>query len=164
MRLSPISLSGTHSVKIVPILSGSFHEAIERGISPMELRTRPSVHRSSKNQYPPLEERFVILPALTSPIWVFSLEIERESESMISGSLTEEDQEMLEYAERMDGEGFFSSISGERDRRRICGLPAIYAMLKVLEAKRGQTPQIWSGLHSRDPIRRLLCQPRVLLN
>jgi len=38
----------------------------------------------------------------------------------------------------MDGEGFFSSISGERDRKRICGLPAIYTMLKVMEAKEGR--------------------------
>jgi AmmeMemoRadiSam system protein B len=52
--------------------------------------------------------------------------------------LSQEDQEMLEYAEKMDGEGFFSSIAMERDRRRICGLPAIYAMLKALEAKKGE--------------------------
>jgi AmmeMemoRadiSam system protein B len=52
--------------------------------------------------------------------------------------LTEEDHEMLEYVERVDGEGFFSSILKERDRRRICGLPPIYAMLKVLEAKEGK--------------------------
>jgi AmmeMemoRadiSam system protein B len=52
--------------------------------------------------------------------------------------LSQEDQEMLEYTKEMDGEGFFSSIARERDRRRICGLPAIYTMLKTLEAKRGK--------------------------
>jgi predicted class III extradiol MEMO1 family dioxygenase len=52
--------------------------------------------------------------------------------------LAAEDQEMLGYVERMDGEGFFSFISRERDRRRICGLPAIYALLKVLEAEKGR--------------------------
>ena len=45
---------------------------------------------------------------------------------------------MLEYAEKMDGEGFFESISRERDRRKICGLPPIYSMLKILEAKEGK--------------------------
>jgi predicted class III extradiol MEMO1 family dioxygenase len=48
---------------------------------------------------------------------------------------------MLEYAERMDGEGFFSSISREKDRRRICGLSSIYSMLKILDAKRGELLQ-----------------------
>jgi predicted class III extradiol MEMO1 family dioxygenase len=45
---------------------------------------------------------------------------------------------MLGYVEKMDGEGFFSSISRERDRRRVCGFPAIYSMLKTLEAKEGK--------------------------
>ena len=52
--------------------------------------------------------------------------------------LAEEDQAMLGFIERIDGEGFFSSIMKERDRRRICGLPAIYTMLKVLEAQEGK--------------------------
>jgi AmmeMemoRadiSam system protein B len=52
--------------------------------------------------------------------------------------LAEEDREMLGYVERVEGEGFFSSISKEGDRRRICGLSAIYAMLKVLDAKEGK--------------------------
>jgi AmmeMemoRadiSam system protein B len=52
--------------------------------------------------------------------------------------LAEEDQGMLGYVEKVDGEGFFSSIMNERDRRRICGLPAIYAMLHSLDAKEGK--------------------------
>jgi AmmeMemoRadiSam system protein B len=52
--------------------------------------------------------------------------------------ISQEDHEMLGYAERMDGEGFFSSISKEKDRRRICGLPSIYSMLRILEAKEGR--------------------------
>ena len=45
---------------------------------------------------------------------------------------------MLGHVERMDGEGFYSFISQERDRRNICGLPAIYTLLQVLEAKEGR--------------------------
>jgi len=51
--------------------------------------------------------------------------------------LSHEDREMLGHAEKMDGEGFFSTILRERDRRRICGFPPIYSMLKTLEAKEG---------------------------
>jgi AmmeMemoRadiSam system protein B len=52
--------------------------------------------------------------------------------------LSQEDREMLEYAEKMDEEGFFTVISNESDRRRICGLPAIYSLLKTLEAREGK--------------------------
>jgi hypothetical protein len=52
---------------------------------------------------------------------------------------------MLEYVEKMDGEGFFSFISNERDRRRICGLPAIYSMLKTLEVNEGRLLKYGQG-------------------
>ena len=52
--------------------------------------------------------------------------------------LSQEDQEMLGHAEKVDGEGFFLSIARERDRRKICGLPAIYTMLKALEVREGK--------------------------
>ena len=52
--------------------------------------------------------------------------------------LAEEDRTMLDHVERGDGEGFYSSILKEKDRRKICGLPAIYSMLKILGAKEGK--------------------------
>ncbi len=52
--------------------------------------------------------------------------------------LSEKDREMLGHLERMDEEGFFQSISEEGDRRRICGLPAIYTLMKVLKAGEGK--------------------------
>lgn len=52
--------------------------------------------------------------------------------------LSQEDQEMLEYVEKRDGEGFFSYLSREKDRRRICGFPAIYTLLNVMKAKEGK--------------------------
>jgi len=44
---------------------------------------------------------------------------------------------MLGHVERVDAEGFFESIKKGRDRRRICGLPAIYTMLQTMNAKEG---------------------------
>jgi AmmeMemoRadiSam system protein B len=52
--------------------------------------------------------------------------------------LEETDREMLGHVERLDGEGFFSSISRERDQRKICGLPAIYTLLNALKAREGR--------------------------
>ncbi len=52
--------------------------------------------------------------------------------------LAEEDQEMLGHVEKMDAEGFSNSILKDRDRRRICGYPAIYGMLNCLDAKTGK--------------------------
>ncbi len=125
-------------LKIVPILSGSFHEAIEQRISPMEIDSIRQFIDALKEALSFLgrEVCYIASADLTHMGLQFG---DREGISEYGlRILSQEDQEMLAYAEEMDGEGFFSSISRERDRRRICGLPAIYSMLKTLEASEGK--------------------------
>ncbi len=125
-------------LKIVPILSGSFHEAIEQRISPMELEPIRQFIDALKEAVSSLgREVCYIASADLSHMGLQFGDREGVSEYGLR-VLSQEDQEMLEYAEKMDGEGFFSLISRERDRRRICGFPAIYSMLKVMEAKEGK--------------------------
>jgi AmmeMemoRadiSam system protein B len=125
-------------LRIVPILSGSLHEAIEKGVSPMELKPIRQFIEALKDSVSSLQKSICyIASADLSHIGLQFGDREGVGEYDLR-ILAEEDQELLGYVERMDGEGFFSSILKERDRRRICGLPAIYAMLKVLEAKEGR--------------------------
>jgi AmmeMemoRadiSam system protein B len=125
-------------LKIVPILSGSFHEAIEQRISPMELKPIRQFIDALKEAVSSLgREVCYIASADLSHMGLQFGDREGISEYGLR-VLSQEDQEMLGYVEKMDGEGFFSSISRERDRRRVCGFPAIYSMLKTLEAKEGK--------------------------
>ncbi|MGO8989588.1 MAG: AmmeMemoRadiSam system protein B [bacterium] len=127
-----------NSLKIVPILSGSFHESIERGISPMELKPIRQFIDALKEAVSSLgREVCYIASADLAHMGVQFGDRDGVSEYGLRG-IAQEDQEMLEYAEKMDAEGFFSSISRERDRRNICGLPPIYTMLKILEAREGK--------------------------
>ena len=127
-----------HPLKIVPILSGSFHEAIEKGISPMELKPIRQFIEALKGTISSLgREVCYIASADLAHMGLQFGDREGVSECELR-ILSQEDEEMLGYLEKMDGEGFFSSISRERDRRRICGFPAIYTMLKTLEAKEGK--------------------------
>jgi AmmeMemoRadiSam system protein B len=125
-------------LKIIPILSGSFHEAIEQRISPMELKPIRQFIDALKEAVSSLgREVCYIASADLSHMGLQFGDREGISEYGLR-VLSQEDQEMLGYVEKMDGEGFFSSISRERDRRRVCGFPAIYSMLKTLEAKEGK--------------------------
>jgi MEMO1 family protein len=125
-------------LKIIPILSGSFHESIEKGISPMELKPIRQFIDALKEAVSSLgREVCYIASADLSHMGLQFGDREGISEYGLR-VLSQEDQEMLGYVEKMDGEGFFSSISRERDRRRVCGFPAIYSMLKTLEAKEGK--------------------------
>jgi AmmeMemoRadiSam system protein B len=126
------------SLKIVPILCGSFHEAIEQGISPMELRPfRQFVDALTESVYKKGGEICFIASADLSHMGLQFGDRKGVGEYDLR-LLEESDREMLGYAEKMDGEGFYSSILRERDQRKICGLPAIYTLLKVLEAKEGR--------------------------
>ena len=48
-----------------------------------------------------------------------------------------EDREMLATVEAADAGAFFESVARDDDRRRICGLSPIYALLRALGGGRG---------------------------
>jgi AmmeMemoRadiSam system protein B len=49
-----------------------------------------------------------------------------------------EDRRMIEKILARDAEGFFRLIQAERDGRNVCGVPAIYALLRLLEELDGR--------------------------
>ncbi len=53
-------------------------------------------------------------------------------------ALAEEDRKMLGHAEKVDAESFYGHIMREKDRRRVCGVAAIYTLLRTVEAKAGR--------------------------
>lgn len=126
------------SVRIVPILCGSFHEMIEQGISPMEVLPVRQFIEAVKKSVASLKRRVCCLAS--ADLAHMGLQFgDREGISEYDlRILHEEDGEMLHHAEAIDGEKFFFSISKDQDRRRICGLPAIYTLLKVMEAREGR--------------------------
>jgi len=46
----------------------------------------------------------------------------------------EEDMRMIEKILAFDAEGFFRLIQDEKDRRNVCGVPAVYTMLSLMNA------------------------------
>jgi AmmeMemoRadiSam system protein B len=46
-----------------------------------------------------------------------------------------EDRSMIETILKGDAEGFYRGIRDERNRRNVCGVPAIYTMLKLIDAE-----------------------------
>ncbi|RLA94434.1 MAG: AmmeMemoRadiSam system protein B [Deltaproteobacteria bacterium] len=43
------------------------------------------------------------------------------------------DRELLDHLEKLDSENFMNTLARENDRRRVCGLPALYVMTKTFE-------------------------------
>ena len=59
------------------------------------------------------------------------------TECFLSNSRAQ-DEAILREAEAVDAAGYFEVIAGEKDRRRICGLPPTYTVLEALSLDRGK--------------------------
>ena len=126
-------------LKIVPILCGSIHGAMDQGVSPMEWKPfRQFIEALAESVSE--RKRKEICYIASADLSHMGLQFgDRKGMGEYGSQVLEEtDREMLGYVEKMDGEGFYSSILRERDQRKVCGLPAIYGLLKVLEAKEGK--------------------------
>jgi len=124
--------------RIVPILCGSLHEAIARRISPMEfppVREFIEALRASLSSWP--KKICVIASADLSHVGLQFGDRQGMGEYDLV-QLEQEDRDMLHHVEKGDGEGFFSFVAREQDRRRICGLPAIYTLLQTLGSTEGR--------------------------
>ena len=125
-------------LKIVPVLCGSFHEVIEKGMSPMEQKPIRQFIEALRDSVSSLGRRVCYIASADLAHMGLQFGDPEGIGEYDLRVLAGEDQAMLGHVERFDGEGFFSSILKEGDRRRICGLPAIYTLLKTMEAKEGR--------------------------
>jgi AmmeMemoRadiSam system protein B len=131
---------GQSGFTIFPILCGSFHELIQKGISPM--------------QDPIYNEAMALLiercARLDRVCLVASADLAHvgpqfgHREAVTPGVLAEtkaKDLEMLRHVQDLKGEEFYRFILREGDRRNICGLPPLYALLHLIDAKKGELLQ-----------------------
>jgi AmmeMemoRadiSam system protein B len=123
--------------QILPILCNSFHEMIHRETSPLNDPLYEASISVLKDQ----------LDALPSCCLVASADLAHvgpqfgDREAVTPGVLAEvkaKDLEMLGHAAHLEGEDFYRFILRERDRRNICGLPPIYALVQLIEAQEGE--------------------------
>ena len=124
-------------IRIVPILAGSFHEAIERETSPKEIEPVRQFMEAMRETLAPYGKKVCFIASADLAHLGLQFGDPKGIGEYDLRVLAEEDREMLGYVERVDAEGFFESINKDRDRRRICGLPAIYTMLQTMNAEEG---------------------------
>jgi AmmeMemoRadiSam system protein B len=138
-------LLGNKPVQIFPILCCSFHEMIQKGISPMEDPVYKAAITTLAQRCREIGRTCLIASADLAHVGPqFG-----QNKAITPGVLSEvrsKDLEMLHYGEELNGEGLFQYILREGDRRNICGLPPLYALLHLIDAEHGQllNYQQWS--------------------
>lgn len=125
-------------VAIVPILCGSLQGYVEAG--------RPPDGATDLAAF--LEALGEVLAALSGPtLVVASADLAHVGPQfgdpwpVTPGRLHDletADRKLLATVEAADAEAFFRAVSGDGDRRRICGLPPIFAALRLLPGTAGR--------------------------
>jgi AmmeMemoRadiSam system protein B len=130
-------LGPTRRFRIVPILVGSFHECVERGINPAERRhvadfidiiREVVTERSAAVCY--------IVGGDLAHVGVKFGDQQGVNPSFLA-QVAREDHALLAAAARLDAADFFRLIAAHRDRYRICGFPPTYMLLSTMPAAAG---------------------------
>jgi AmmeMemoRadiSam system protein B len=129
-------LMGKKAVRIFPILCRSFHEMIQRGISPLEDPRYKAALAILAQRCRELGRTCLVASADLAHVGPqFG-----HQEAVTPGVLAEvktKDLEMLGYVAQLQAEGFYRFILREKDRRNVCGLPPVYVLLHLIEAEKG---------------------------
>jgi hypothetical protein len=122
---------------IVPILASFVHEALHTGRRPEDDPRVPRFLDALRDALAASGRRAVLIagadlahvgPRFGDPEPVSPTELAR---------IEREDRAMLEPVAGGDAGAFFAAVAADGDRRRICGLSPIYALLRALDGGRG---------------------------
>ena len=124
-------------IRIVPVLASFAHEAMLEGKRPDDDPRVPRFLEALADTIAASGRRVALIagadlahvgPRFGDPEPVSAPELAR---------LEREDREMLEPVAAGDAQAFFDAVARDGDRRRICGLSPIYAVLKALGGATG---------------------------
>lgn len=126
------------SFRIVPLVVGSFHDAVQSGVPP---RVQPDIGRL-------LEALRRTETEIGEPVcYIISGDLAHlgpkfgDPESVgepLLGHSRDQDQALVRALEAADPCGYFRVIADELDQRRICGLPPTYTVVEAIRPRRGK--------------------------
>lgn len=126
---------GGRAVPVVPILCGSFHEFVT-GEADLAVDEKLQGALSYLSQSMESRRTLVIAAgdlAHVGPAFRDTKAFDREARA----ELSTEDATSIDAINTGDSKKFFEISRAEEDRRKICGLPPIYLMLRLLESSHG---------------------------
>jgi AmmeMemoRadiSam system protein B len=125
-------------IRIVPLVVGSFHDAIAHGKEP---RACPDIERMiAALQAAERETKEPLCYLISGDLAHIGPKFgdpDAVSDPQLAHSRAQ-DQALLRRTEAVDAAGYFHVIAAEKDERRICGLPPTYTVLQALRPSHGQ--------------------------
>jgi MEMO1 family protein len=123
-------------IRVLPILCGSLHEYVERNLPPRSDGKLDFVLATLRELTQDRKTLFIAGADLAHVGPRFGDKDALDADDR--ESLEKRDQQTLLAAGNGDAEAWFGEIQREKDRRRVCGLPPIFAMLETARPGKGE--------------------------
>jgi MEMO1 family protein len=125
------ALCPARDVSVVPILCSSFHEQVGSGESPARAAEISEFLGALRGLLGDRKTDCLVAAVDFAHLGrQFGQELEVTDGFL--GEAEADDRRMIERITARDAEGFFRLIAEEKDRRNVCGVPAIYSLLHLL--------------------------------
>jgi len=129
---------GTSGYQIAPILVGSFHEMVARGVSPASDPRVACFLDALRAELAAERRRVIVLAAVDFAHVGRKFGDDFGVNEQVARRIERQDMTLIEYVKRGDPDGFFNDILKDRDQRRICGLAPMYTQLEILRGRPGR--------------------------
>ncbi len=129
--------AGRRDVTVVPVLASFAHEALARQRRPTDDRRVARFLDALGETIAASGRRVALIAGADLAHMGPRFGDPRPIATTGRAQIESEDRQMLQSVEAGDAEAFFDSVAADDDRRRICGLSPIYAVLHALDGRRG---------------------------
>ena len=131
-------LFGDDRPAMLPVLVGSLHEYVENGGDPETDDEWCAFLDALRDEIAALGRRVVYVAGVDLAHVGRRFGAEAAPTPLDLTKLEAADRESLKPLEALDGRAFFRYIQREKDERNVCGTASITAMMRILEADRGE--------------------------
>jgi hypothetical protein len=124
--------------KIMPVLCGSFDRYLLEGRLPEEDPSVSEFLDAMRSEAAASAKEICFIAGVDLSHIGLQFGDTRPADGLFRSQIREGDLEVLEKVVSLDAEGFFRLLERDQNRRRICGFPAIYVLLRIMKASRGE--------------------------
>jgi AmmeMemoRadiSam system protein B len=124
--------------KIMPVLCGSFDRYLLEGRLPEEDPSVSEFFNAIRSAAASSGKEICFIAGVDLSHVGLQFGDTRPADGLLRSQIRQGDLEALEKVMSLDAEGFFRLVERDQNGRRICGFPAIYVLLRIMRASRGE--------------------------
>jgi hypothetical protein len=126
------------STRIVPILCGSFDDYFDQQRHPEDDALVSEFLDALRSMTAASGKRVCFIAGVDLSHMGPQFGDSEHAGTLVRSEIKRDDLEVLNKVAALDADGFYREVARHKNKHRICGLPAIYALLRTIDASHGE--------------------------